>query len=252
MGKISWRREGQPAPVFLPGEFHGQRSLVGYSPWGHKKLDKTERLRLYFHGFSNHFHFASSELDMSGCTSFWNQRFLPCHLVLVPVPHSLDMSQVRSDTFPSKDGYFMPKCICIYPAHGRYQAHILAWFIFCVAVHHPSAYHPGSTDSLLTSTSWGQILITWNLNRCSRINPGPFWLTNTSKIWHATYEHSIHKPSYLYKIMEVKVLVAQSCLTLFKPKNCSLPDFPVHGIFSGKNTRVGSHSLLHWVRLRSR
>ena len=31
-------------PVLLPGKFHGQRSLVGYSPWGHKKLDKTERL----------------------------------------------------------------------------------------------------------------------------------------------------------------------------------------------------------------
>ena len=29
-------------PVFLPGESHGQRSLVGYSPWGHKELDKTE------------------------------------------------------------------------------------------------------------------------------------------------------------------------------------------------------------------
>ena len=29
-------------PVFLPGEFHGQRSLVGYSPWGHRELDTTE------------------------------------------------------------------------------------------------------------------------------------------------------------------------------------------------------------------
>ena len=29
-----WRREWQPTLVFLPGEFHGQRSLVGYSPWG--------------------------------------------------------------------------------------------------------------------------------------------------------------------------------------------------------------------------
>jgi len=35
-GKILWRREWLPTPVFLPGEFHGQRSLVGYSPWGHK------------------------------------------------------------------------------------------------------------------------------------------------------------------------------------------------------------------------
>ena len=34
------------APVFLPGEFHGQRSLVGYSPGGRKKLDVTERLTL--------------------------------------------------------------------------------------------------------------------------------------------------------------------------------------------------------------
>ena len=34
--------EWQPTPVFLPGESHGQRSLVGYSPWGHEKPDMTE------------------------------------------------------------------------------------------------------------------------------------------------------------------------------------------------------------------
>ena len=34
----------QPTPVFLPRESHGQRSLAGYSPWGHKKSDMTERL----------------------------------------------------------------------------------------------------------------------------------------------------------------------------------------------------------------
>ena len=39
-----WRRKWQPTPVLLPGKFHGQRSLVGYSPWGHKELDMTERL----------------------------------------------------------------------------------------------------------------------------------------------------------------------------------------------------------------
>ena len=38
---ISWRRKWQPTPVFLPGKSHGQRSLVGYSPWGHKELDMT-------------------------------------------------------------------------------------------------------------------------------------------------------------------------------------------------------------------
>ena len=41
VGKIRWRREGQPTPVFLPGEFYGQRSLVGYSPWDQKESDTT-------------------------------------------------------------------------------------------------------------------------------------------------------------------------------------------------------------------
>ena len=34
--KIPWRRKWQPTPVFLPRESHGQRSLVGYGPWGHR------------------------------------------------------------------------------------------------------------------------------------------------------------------------------------------------------------------------
>ena len=41
---MKWRRRWQPAPVFLPGKFHGQRSLEGYSPWDHKDLDMTEQL----------------------------------------------------------------------------------------------------------------------------------------------------------------------------------------------------------------
>ena len=42
VGKIPWRREWKPTPVFLPGEFHGQRSLLGYSPLGCKELGMTE------------------------------------------------------------------------------------------------------------------------------------------------------------------------------------------------------------------
>ena len=38
----SWRRKWQPTPVLLPGKFHGQRSLVGYGPWGYKESDTTE------------------------------------------------------------------------------------------------------------------------------------------------------------------------------------------------------------------
>ena len=44
VGKIPWRRKWQSTPVLLPGKSHGERSLVGYSPWGRKELDTTERL----------------------------------------------------------------------------------------------------------------------------------------------------------------------------------------------------------------
>ena len=37
-GKIPWRRNWQPTPVFLSGKSHGQRSLTGYNPWGHKRI----------------------------------------------------------------------------------------------------------------------------------------------------------------------------------------------------------------------
>ena len=46
VGKIPWRREWLPTPVLLPGKFNGQRSLVGYSPWGLKESDMTDRLTL--------------------------------------------------------------------------------------------------------------------------------------------------------------------------------------------------------------
>ena len=44
--KIPWRRKWQPALESLPGKSHGERSLVGWSPWGHKVLGTTERLTL--------------------------------------------------------------------------------------------------------------------------------------------------------------------------------------------------------------
>ena len=61
--KIPWRRKWQPTLVLLPGEFHGLRSLVGYSPWSCKESDTTERL---------HFHFLSLLFDYSKNISlFW-------------------------------------------------------------------------------------------------------------------------------------------------------------------------------------
>ena len=48
--KIPWKRTCPPTPVFLPGEFHGQRSLVAYNPWDHKESDTTKWLTLRLAG----------------------------------------------------------------------------------------------------------------------------------------------------------------------------------------------------------
>ena len=51
LGSIPWRSKWQHTPVFLLGESHGQRSLVGYSPQGHKESDTTERLHFHTYNF---------------------------------------------------------------------------------------------------------------------------------------------------------------------------------------------------------
>ena len=52
-GKIPWRRKWQHTLVFQPGKFHGQRNLVGYSPWGYEESDATEQLSTLTLGIIN-------------------------------------------------------------------------------------------------------------------------------------------------------------------------------------------------------
>ena len=56
-----WRRTWQLTPVLLPGKSHGQRSLVGYSPWGHQESDMTERLSMHTH---TALHSESEKIDL--------------------------------------------------------------------------------------------------------------------------------------------------------------------------------------------
>ena len=51
--KILWRRKWQSTAALLPGKSHGWRSLIGYSPWGHKELDMTERLHFHSSDFKS-------------------------------------------------------------------------------------------------------------------------------------------------------------------------------------------------------
>ena len=66
VGKIPWRRKWQSTPVLLPGKSHGQRSLVGYSPWGCKESDTTEWLHFHFHFQSTIHQWESLEQSSSG------------------------------------------------------------------------------------------------------------------------------------------------------------------------------------------
>ena len=78
--KIPWRTKWQPAPVFLPGKSHGQRNLVGYSPWGCKELDKTE-----------HTHTHTSLL------AYWLLKYeIYCDLFILDLYQSTHLSQCQN------------------------------------------------------------------------------------------------------------------------------------------------------------
>ena len=66
-----WRRKWQPTPVFLPGESHGQRSLMGCSPWGHTESDTTEATWQQHITFRSLIHFEFiSVYGMRKCSNF--------------------------------------------------------------------------------------------------------------------------------------------------------------------------------------
>ena len=69
VGEILWRRKWQSTPVLLPGKSHGQRSLVGYSPWGRKESDTTKRLH------SLHYIVLSTVLSIQDSSSHLTPRY---------------------------------------------------------------------------------------------------------------------------------------------------------------------------------
>ena len=72
--KIPWRRAWQPTQIFLPRESHEQRSLAGYSPWGHKELDPTEWLSRHAHKGSSGNLRVGRKIERSPCISLHPAR----------------------------------------------------------------------------------------------------------------------------------------------------------------------------------
>ena len=101
VGKIPWRRKWLTTPIFLPGEFHGQRSLVGYL-WGHKELDTTEGL-IHTHTHTHTPHHTTPHthnLDLKWCLIYL--KFLPkenfCSAVLEEVFFHIQLIQLGTET----------------------------------------------------------------------------------------------------------------------------------------------------------
>ena len=94
--KIPCRRKWQPTPVFLPGKSHGWRSLVGYSPWGPKESDRTERLHYYWWIIRK----ASQTLGelINDSLSYWQEMFDYLNNVegMKIIFHSLGQQEVKN------------------------------------------------------------------------------------------------------------------------------------------------------------
>ena len=97
VGKIAWRRAWQPTPVFLPGESHGQRTLVGYSPKSHK----TQTLLKWL---STHMHELTISLPFAVWYCQWTAGFLVHKLDNQPQPTNQE-TYMYPWAFPS--GYYL-------------------------------------------------------------------------------------------------------------------------------------------------
>ena len=93
--KIPWRRAWQPTPVFMPGESHGQRSLVGYGLWGCKESDTNKQLT------HTHTHTHISAWGTHSSTLAWNIPWMgePGRL------QSMESQRVRQDWVTSLSFY---------------------------------------------------------------------------------------------------------------------------------------------------
>ena len=108
-------REWQPAPVFLPGESHGQKSLVGYSPWGRKESATTEA--------TEHAH-RQVCLSSSSSPSSHHPCFLGCRLCCVfPCKCPVPLASV-----PHSAGIFWIFWYCYFCAIVRHLSHCFSLY----------------------------------------------------------------------------------------------------------------------------
>ena len=196
VGKIPWRRTWHPTPVFLPGESHGQRSLVGYSPWGHKELDMTEH--------------ACAAAGMRGCASEADGtgfETLPTHTVHQQTSCLTALTLLFLI-------YNLPNSIYLTRLLGRFNdLESIKWYPWCLT-------HSRFSQCFLTSTTPGSFLYLESLllesfpELCRRASGNPSMIVLHIAIC-STYSlasllkfinlHKVHK-SYVYNLVDFNII----------------------------------------------
>ena len=116
VGKIPRCRKWQPAPLFLPGKLHGERSLAGYSLWDHKESDSTEHAGMH------------ATLSLSDGNACWDYfvTVLPLHI----------------------------ECICVWGWGGQCREEIKLSLFFNLRYLYQEKPHPDFMEMLPHSGSW--------------------------------------------------------------------------------------------------
>ena len=160
--KVPWRRQWQPAPVLLPGESYGQRSLAGYSPCGRKELDMTEWLILSL-SLTVNLHRFTAALLWSICLV--NKRICAkCICCLYNALKTLTVSLKGTSLMSYLERN------CFYLVYS-YSAGTMLWYCFLIASNAPTYPHNTSNSfrALKENVFIFKSSIIWGTEHCSYI-----------------------------------------------------------------------------------
>ena len=180
------RRKWQSTPVFLPGESHGQRSLVGYSPQGHKELDATE-------------------------------------VTQYETTHACTPAYFPSDRWQYTMGYIL----------RLKKNNILNFWLLILHIRNIQNAVPSQEQVKAEQTEKSTMLLRSMGWRDKQVNTGNHSSPEQKFISRNLHRNQCHGES--------ESEVAQSCLTLRDPMDCSPPGSSAHGIFQAR--------VLEWVAI---
>ena len=112
VGKILWRRKWQPTPVFLPGESHGQRSLVGCNPWGHKESDTTEQMAFHWiNWILRDLFFNERKKTTQPCKLHFQQSGARVYFLVFPFPEEHSFLTLQTSWQIAQEMFRLLRCV---------------------------------------------------------------------------------------------------------------------------------------------